>query len=61
MSKRLKISFSEINRGCITMIDAKNVYATNCRVKEEMIPIVKKYERTEAKSKTNASLLVLNA
>ncbi|MFH2143417.1 MAG: hypothetical protein ABIJ97_13410 [Bacteroidota bacterium] len=61
MSKRVKISFSEVNKGKVTIIDAKSISETNKRVRDEMRGVVRTYEKNETKSQRDAALLVLNA
>jgi hypothetical protein len=60
-SKRIKISFSEINSGRFTVQSKSELADSNKRIKEEMKGVVREYEKNETISKKEASKLVLNA
>lgn len=59
-SKRIKISFGEVNEGRYTVISRDETSRTNERVKREMGNVVKEYEKKDSISHRNASKLVLN-
>lgn len=61
MSKRVKFSFSSVNKGKVTVMSAEDVAASSRRIKEEMKPVVRKYKRNETASVKDARRLVLNA
>jgi hypothetical protein len=48
MSKRIKISFER--EGRYTVIDPKDIAETNRRIKKEMIPIIREFERKQFES-----------
>jgi hypothetical protein len=50
MSKRVKITFENINKGNYTIIDPKEIAQINERIKKEMEPIVQDFERKEFES-----------
>ena len=50
MSKRIKISFERINEGKYTVIDPKEIVETNKRIKKEMTPIIREFERKQTES-----------
>ena len=50
MSKRTKISFERINEGKYTIIDPKDIFETNERIKKEMKPIIQEFERKQFES-----------
>lgn len=50
MSKRVKITFESINKGNYTIIDPKEIAEINDRIKKEMEPIIKDFERKEFES-----------
>jgi len=50
MSKRIKISFEKINQGQYTVIDPKDIAETNRRIKKEMTPIIREFERKQFES-----------
>lgn len=50
MSERVKITFDSINRGNYTVITPKDIYEINQRIKEEMQPIIRDFERKEFES-----------
>lgn len=50
MSKRTKISFERINEGKYTVIDPKDIAETNKRIKKEMTPIIREFERKQFES-----------
>ena len=50
MSKRTKISFDRINEGKYTVIDPKDIAETNKRIKKEMTPIIREFERKQFES-----------
>ena len=55
MSERVKITFDNINRGNYTVITPKDIYEINQRIKEEMQPIIRDFERKEFESWLQAS------
>ena len=50
MSKRVKITFERINEGNYTIIDSKEIFHINERIKKEMTPIIRDFERKEFES-----------
>lgn len=50
MSKRVKITFESINKGNYTIIDPKEIAEINERIKKEMSPIIRDFERKEFES-----------
>ena len=50
MSKRTKISFERINEGRYTVIDPQDIAETNKRIKKEMTPIIREFERKQFES-----------
>jgi hypothetical protein len=50
MSKRVKITFENINKGNYTIIDPKEIAEINDRIKKEMTPIIQDFERKEFES-----------
>ena len=50
MSKRTKISFERINEGKYTVINPKDIAETNKRIKKEMTPIIREFERKQFES-----------
>jgi hypothetical protein len=50
MSKRTKISFERINEGKYTVIDPQDIAETNKRIKKEMTPIIREFERKQFES-----------
>lgn len=55
MSKRVKITFERINEGNYTIIDSKEIFHINERIKKEMEPIIRDFERKEFESWLQAS------
>ena len=55
MSKRVKITFERINEGNYTIIDSKEIFHINERIKKEMQPIIRDFERKEFESWLQAS------
>lgn len=55
MSKRVKITFERINEGNYTIIDSKEIFHINQRIKKEMEPIIRDFERKEFESWSQAS------
>ncbi len=55
MSKRVKITFERINEGNYTIIDSKEIFHINERIKKEMTPIIRDFERKEFESWLQAS------
>jgi hypothetical protein len=55
MNKRVKITFDSINRGNYTVITPKDIYEINQRIKKEMQPIIRDFERKEFESWLHAS------
>ena len=60
-SKRVKISFSSINEGKITVLPKQGIAEANQAVKVAMTQAVREFEKKETKSLQAAALLVLNA
>ena len=50
MSKRVKITFERVNEGNYTIIDSKEIFNINQRIKKEMEPIIRDFERKEFES-----------
>jgi len=50
MSKRTKISFERINEGEYTVIHPQDIAETNKRIKKEMTPIIREFERKQFES-----------
>jgi hypothetical protein len=50
MSKRTKISFERINEGKYTVINPQDIAETNKRIKKEMTPIIREFERKQFES-----------
>jgi len=50
MSKRTKISFERINEGKYTVINPKYIAETNKRIKKEMTPIIREFDRKQFES-----------
>ena len=50
MSKRIKISFERINEGKYTIIDPQDIAETNKRIKKEMTPIIREFDRKQFES-----------
>ena len=50
MSKRKKITFDSINKGNYTIIDPTDIDETNKRIKKEMTPIIREFERKQTES-----------
>ena len=50
MNKRVKITFERINEGKYTVIDPKDIAETNKRIKKEMTPIIREFERKQFES-----------
>jgi len=59
MSKRVKFSFNSINTGKMTAIRAEDIAASSQRIKEEMKPVVRRYQKNETASIKDARRLVL--
>ena len=57
MSKRIKISFER--EGQYTVIDPKDIAETNRRIKKEMIPIIREFERKQFESWLHASKTIM--
>ena len=55
MSKRTKISFERINEGKYTVINPNDIAETNKRIKKEMTPIIREFERKQFESWLQAS------
>jgi hypothetical protein len=54
-SKRVKINFERINRENYTIIDSSEIAEINKRIKSEMDPIIKDFERKERLSYQQAN------
>lgn len=50
MSKRVKITFERVNEDNYTIIDSKEIFNINQRIKKEMEPIIRDFERKEFES-----------
>jgi hypothetical protein len=50
MSKRVKISFQRDLVGTYTVIDPKDIAETNRRIKKEMTPIIREFEKKQFES-----------
>jgi hypothetical protein len=50
MRERTKISFERINEGKYTVINPKDIAETNKRIKKEMTPIIREFERKQFES-----------
>ena len=50
MSKRVKISFDRDLVGKYTVIDPQDIAETNKRIKKEMTPIIREFERKQFES-----------
>ncbi len=59
MSKRIKISFERDLRGEYTVIDPKDIAETNRRIKKEMTPIIREFERKQFESWLHASKTIM--
>jgi hypothetical protein len=57
MSKRIKISFER--EGRYTVIDPKDIAETNRRIKKEMIPIIREFERKQFESWLQAGKTIM--
>ncbi len=57
MSKRIKISFEK--EGQYTVIDPKDIAETNRRIKKEMTPIIREFERKQFESWLHASKTIM--
>ena len=55
MSKRTKISFETDFTGKYTVIDPKDIAETNSRIKKEMTPIIREFERKQIESWINSN------
>lgn len=55
MSKRVKITFERVNEDNYTIIDSKEIFHINERIKKEMEPIIRDFERKEFESWLQAS------
>jgi hypothetical protein len=55
MSKRVKITFENNNKGNYTVIDPKDISETNKRIKKEMEPVVREFKRKQFESWLHAS------
>ncbi len=63
MSKknRDKITFSTINGDAYSLISTQDLAESNKRVKNAMKAVIRNFDKKEAKSQQEATLLVLNA
>ncbi len=50
MSKRVKITFETINKDNYSIISSKEIAEINERIKKEMTPIIRDFERKEFES-----------
>ena len=58
-SKRIKISFNNVNEGKITVISTDAISQTSNRIKTEMRGVVREHEKKQVISQIEASKLVL--
>ncbi len=61
MSKRVKISFQQVNLGKLSPISDSVIDESNNRIKKVMKGVVREYEKNETLSKQHAALVVLNS
>ena len=59
MSKRVKISFDRDLVGKYTIIDPKDIAETNRRIKKEMTPIIREFERKRFESWLHAGKTIM--
>jgi hypothetical protein len=50
MSKRVKISFENLNKGNYTVISSDKIAEVNKRIKKEMTPIIREFKQKEFQS-----------
>jgi len=60
-SKRIKISFSTVNKGKYTVISKDVVAEANKKIKAEMKQVIREFEKRQTKSQQQAARLTLNA
>lgn len=60
-SKRIKISFSTVNKGKYTIISKDVVAEANKKIKAEMKQVIREFEKRQTKSQQQAARLTLNA
>ena len=59
MSKRIKINFETVNGGKYTVIHPKEIAEINRRIKIEMVPIIREFERKEFESWLHAGKTIM--
>lgn len=59
MSKRVKINFGTINKGKYTVIDPKDITEINKRIKKEMTPIIREFEKKQFESWLQAGKTII--
>lgn len=59
MSKRVKINFESINKGNYTVIHPKDIAEINRKIKIEMVPIIREFERKEFESWLQAGKTIM--
>ncbi len=59
-SKRIKISFKNVNEGRFTVISSADISQSSNRIKTEMKDVVREHEKRQVLSQKEASKLVLN-
>lgn len=59
-SKRIKISFKNVNEGRFTVISSADISQSSNRIKTEMKGVVREHEKRQVLSQKEASKLVLN-
>lgn len=57
---RQRITFEDVNRGKIRIIPAKDIAESKARIKKEMTPIVRDYERKSLRSWMEAKIKIIN-
>ena len=60
-SKRIKISFSTVNKGKYTIISKDVIAEANKKIKAEMKQVIREFEKRQTKSQQQAARLTLNA
>jgi len=59
MTKRIKISFDRDLSGKYTIIDPKDIAETNKRIKKEMTPIIREFDRKQFESWLQAGKTIM--
>ena len=60
-SKRIKISFSTVNKGKYTIISKDVIAEANKKIKAEMKQVIREFEKRQTKSQQQAARLTFNA